>query len=231
MGSSASKGARAAGSAARKYPTHVSRPTNAPPFAPPPGQDVRPSPTVHPKALASELRNGGMLNRPSDTTALLHPFPPVDESQHSALIPNLPATNLDAEDPAFAAQLRSLGAVQPNPHFSPTSTSPLDPQRNTSTTRPSNPSSPYPPSAFPDPRTNPALMVLQARQRLQEEAEEEFLNVGRKGFPGRRFVDVSTVRQALLLRQKGEGEEDVERKLGFRKGRLGVLGKGFVEGV
>jgi len=74
-------------------------------------------------------------------------------------------------------------------------------------------------------------MVLQARQRLQEEAEEESLNVGRKGFPGRRFVDVSTVRQALLLRQKGEGEEDVERKLGFRKGRLSVLGKGIVEGV
>ena len=74
-------------------------------------------------------------------------------------------------------------------------------------------------------------MVLQARQRLQEEAEEEFLNVGRKGFPGRRFVDVSTVRQALLLRQKGEGEEDVERKLGLRKGRLTVLGKGVVEGV
>lgn len=179
-----------------------------------------------------------MLNRPSNPTALLHHFPPIDESQHSALIPNLPAINLDAEDPAFAAQLRSLGAVQPNPHFSPTSTSPLDPQRNTSTTRPSNPSppypsstSPFPPSAFPDPRTNPALMVLQARQRLQEEAEEEVLNVGRKGFPGRRFVDVSTVRQALLLRQKGEGEEDVERKLGFRKGRLSVLGKGIVEGV
>ena len=74
-------------------------------------------------------------------------------------------------------------------------------------------------------------MVLQARQRLQEEAEEELLNVGRKGFPGRRFADVSTVRQALLLRQKGEAEEDVERKLGLRKGRLSVLGKGVVEGV
>jgi 3-deoxy-7-phosphoheptulonate synthase len=179
-----------------------------------------------------------MLNCPSNPTTFLHPFPPVDERQHSALIPNLPAINLDAEDPAFAAQLRSLGAVQPNPHFSPTSTSPLDPQRNTSTTGPSNPSppypsstSPFPPSAFPDPRTNPALMVLQARQTLQEEAEEEFLNVGRKGFPGRRFVDVSTVRQALLLRQKGEKEEDVERKLGLRKGRLTVLGKGVVEGV
>ena len=179
-----------------------------------------------------------MLNRPSNPTVLPYSLPPVDESQHSALIPNLPAINLDAEDPAFAAQLRSLGAVQPNPHYSPTSTSPLDPRRNTSTTGPSNPSpphpsstSPFPPSAFPDPRTNPALMVLQARQRLQEEAEEEFLNVGRKGFPGRRFVDVSTVRQALLLRQKGEGEEDVERELGLRKGRLSVLGKGVVEGV
>lgn len=74
-------------------------------------------------------------------------------------------------------------------------------------------------------------MVLQARQRLQEEAEEELLSVGSRGFPGKRFADAGTVRQALLLRQKGEGEEEVERKLGLRKGRLGVLGKKIVEGV
>ena len=145
------------------------------------------------------------------------------------------AIDLDARDPTFAAQLRSIGAVQPNPHFSPTSTSPLDPQRNRSSTAPSDhagepPISAYP-SAFPDPRTNPALIVLAARQRLQDEAEREIENVGRKGFAGRTYVDAGLVRQALMRRGRGQSEEVIERELGIQRGRLDVLGKGIVEAV
>src|SRR5690242_5722983 len=36
--------------------------------------------------------------------------------------------DMDARDPAFASRLSSLGAVQPNPHYSPTSRSQFDPQ-------------------------------------------------------------------------------------------------------
>lgn len=74
-------------------------------------------------------------------------------------------------------------------------------------------------------------MVLAARQRFQEEADTELENLGRKGFPGRKFLDVSAIRQALLLLQEGESEGVVEKRLGLRKGRLGVLGKRVVEGV
>ncbi|KAK4634745.1 hypothetical protein CLAFUW4_01356 [Fulvia fulva] len=99
MGSSASKTAKAAGSAARQYPNRPSgttqRPaptttTNAPPPPPPPPAAQRqPGPTVKPQPYASG-----------------------DRSE---------AINLDASDPDFAQSLRSIGPVQPNPTLSPTS--------------------------------------------------------------------------------------------------------------
>ncbi|KAF2814609.1 uncharacterized protein BDZ99DRAFT_566575 [Mytilinidion resinicola] len=198
MGSSVSKGARAAGNAARKYPTRVTNATNTPSSAPPVAPGGRPGPTVHPTPQASQAKTE--------------------------------AINLDGQDPTFAAQLRSLGAVQPNPHYSSTSTSPLDPQRSADTDYTSQPTSQYP-SAYPDPSTNPALTVLAARTRLQELAEEELSQTGRRGFQGRSFVDVAAVRQAMMLVQRGETQSKAEETVGLKKGRLGALGRGIVEAV
>lgn len=78
---------------------------------------------------------------------------------------------------------------------------------------------------------NPALSILSARERLAVEAEEEFSNVGRRGAPGRRFLDVTVVRQVLVLRdQRGKGEGEIERMLGLERGVVGRLGgRGVVE--
>ncbi|KAF2141023.1 uncharacterized protein K452DRAFT_251918 [Aplosporella prunicola CBS 121167] len=222
MGSSASKASRAANIATRVYPARASQAaTNAVKPAPAAGRAAQPGPTVQPQPKASETR---------------------DE-----------AINLDAADPAFAAHLRSIGPVQPNPHYSPSSTSPFDPQRppgSSSTSQPTatgrrpadssipdfstgpNPFAP-PIGAMPNPATNPALAILAARERLQAEAENEFANVGRRGAPGRQFLDVGIVKQMFILRdQRGKSEEEIEKLLGLEKGMVKKLGtKGVSEAV
>ena len=194
MGSSASKGLRAAGGAARQYPTRPP-PTSQAPLnnarQSPPPQDSAPGPNVRPPPQASTSKSE--------------------------------AVNLDASDPDFAQSLRTLGPVRPNPTMSPTSAFP----------HPSNPNNPgqAPRPAGPDPRTNPAIAVLDARSRLQDEAEREFIEAGRRGHPGREFLDVFTIRQMLILRdQRGKNAAEIEKALGLKQGAVDRLGaKGVVQ--
>jgi len=142
------------------------------------------------------------------------------------------AIDIDARDPGLASRLNTLGAVQPNPHYSPTSTSSLDPQRNQLDTLPSDMMQAPPREAFQqDPRDNPALRVLAARQRIQEAAEEERNNLGRRGFSGRTYVDAGAIQLALMRKAHGENDSRIEEALSIKKGRLSVLGKGIVESV
>lgn len=77
---------------------------------------------------------------------------------------------------------------------------------------------------------NPALLVLEARRRLAEQAETEAEQVGRRGFKGREFVDVMTLRRALALRdERGMSTEQIEDTLQLRRGTMAKLGpKGVV---
>jgi hypothetical protein len=149
----------------------------------------------------------------------------------SVLIPTI-AVLQDARDPAFASRLSSLGAVQPNPHYSPSSASQFDPRRNTSPHLPSDTMMQSPPqSAFPDPRNNPVLRVLEARQRIADEAEDELRDVGRRGFAGRTYADAGVIQLALMRQSRGEPDARIENGLGIKKGRLSVLGRGIVGAV
>jgi hypothetical protein len=110
----------------------------------------------------------------------------------------------------------ALGAVTPLPP-SPT-------------LQPSTPLTPHilkllpPPSNLPRPACNPAIQ-LQARDRLAQEAEQEFIDVGKRGHEGRQFLDVVTIRQLLMLRdEKGLERTEIERRLGLRRGRWGGWG-------
>lgn len=94
---------------------------------------------------------------------------------------------------------------------------------------PSNASQPvFPSRSAPQ---NAAVGLLEARERLAAQAEEEFANVGRKGAAGRQFLDVYTVRQVLQMRDKGVSNEEIEGKLGLKAGTVGVLGRKDVVGV
>jgi len=139
-----------------------------------------------------------------------------------------PAIDLDVRDPALASRLHTLGAVQPNPHYSASSTSSYDPQRNESSTLPSDMMNAPPRNMFPDPQDNPALRVLEARSRIQDEADQELANIGRKGFVGRKYVDASVVQLVLMRKARGEPDARIEEALTIKKGRLGILGSGIV---
>jgi 3-deoxy-7-phosphoheptulonate synthase len=88
-----------------------------------------------------------------------------------------------------------------------------------------------PQSAFPDPRNNPILRVLEARQRIADQAEDELRDVGRRGFQGRTYVDAGVITLAMMRQAKGEPDARIEDALGIKRGRLSVLGKGTVEAV
>ena len=139
------------------------------------------------------------------------------------------AINRDAADPDFARSIRSLGPVTPSPTFSNSSVF-NSAQQNTSG---------YPqPQMFPSTATNPALQILDARNRLTDAAEAEFSEMGRRGFQGKEFLDVVLIRQALMMRdEKGMTNTAIEKTLGLkngvvaRLGRKGTVGDVSVEGT
>lgn len=85
-----------------------------------------------------------------------------------------------------------------------------------------------PASAFPDPRNNPVLRVLEARQRISDQAEDELRDVGRRSFAGRTYMDAGIITLALMRQARGEPASRIEQALGIKQGRLGVLRRGTV---
>lgn len=73
--------------------------------------------------------------------------------------------------------------------------------------------------------------MLMARARIAEEAEQEKVDAGRKGFEGRVFMDVSLLKRVLVMRdEKGMGAEEIEKECGLRRGSVAALGRvGVVE--
>ncbi|KAK3178179.1 hypothetical protein OEA41_000312 [Lepraria neglecta] len=202
MGSSTSKAAKTAAGAARRQ--YPKR--------------VPPSPTSN--ASSAPSPPAGQPAAPGPT---VHP-----QSQASATKDE--SISLDASDPDFAASLRSLGPVQPSSTLSNSSTFNPAPSGSSGGSK-TSPNQPHP-QIFPDASQNPALIVLRARERLQQEADTEFAKTGR-GDGGRRFLDVSTIRQVLVMRDdKAMGEEQIEKNLGLAKGVVRGLGaKGVVGDV
>lgn len=75
------------------------------------------------------------------------------------------------------------------------------------------------------------MSLLAAREKIAAEAEEEFSNIGKKDVPGRRFLDVYTLRQVLQMRSNGITAEEIEENLGLKRGSVGLLGRKDVFGV
>ncbi|KAI7285086.1 hypothetical protein KC345_g1915 [Hortaea werneckii] len=161
---------------------------------------------------------------PQPPPALNHEPGPTVKPQARATGSRDEAINLDASDPDFAQSLRSIGPVQPNPTLSPTSTFPNPGNPNKNLTQAPRP-------LGPKPRENPTLVALDSRAKLQEAADAEFQMAGKRGHEGRQFLDVYMIRQILIERDvQGRSAEEIERKMGLKKGvveRLG--GKGVVQ--
>jgi hypothetical protein len=134
------------------------------------------------------------------------------------------AVHADAVDPdssnlpsaAFAARLKQMGVVQPNPTFSPSSTASATPHLPLSHGIPS--------PQFPSATNNQTLGVLDARRRLQERADDELANMGKSSDQGREFLDIHTIRDILARRQRGDSPESIEKRLNLRAGVVKRLG-------
>ncbi|KAF2754415.1 hypothetical protein EJ05DRAFT_479405 [Pseudovirgaria hyperparasitica] len=138
------------------------------------------------------------------------PAPPI-HSQQPEPVPQ-------DSNPSLSARLRDIGPVRPTESYA----SPSSDIYN---------SAPQYPSPYPTPASNPALIVLAARKRFQEIADQEHEDVGRKGFAGRTLLDAETIRQVLVLRGAGKRESDIETLLGLKKGVMGRLGAEGLVGV
>ncbi|KAL2818819.1 hypothetical protein BDW59DRAFT_165355 [Aspergillus cavernicola] len=204
MGSSASKPARSAAQAAsrRQYPKQPSTPSPAA-TRPPPAKAQAPAQTPR---------------------EAVHPSQgPIYHSKEQASTEKSSAIDLDGRDPHFAASLRSLGPVTPSPTFSPSSTFNQHPGA------PSGSGSRQ--TIFPT-ASNPALLTITARQRINKEADQEAEELGRDTFAGRSYLDALTVRQVLELRDRsGVGDGEIERVLRLKEGVVGRLGPVGVVGV
>ncbi|EEP77626.1 predicted protein [Uncinocarpus reesii 1704] len=197
MGASASKPARAAASAAsrRQYPKQPSPSTTT----------TKPHAQQPPAAAAPQKTQGPIYHsneKPSQT-----------KSQ---------AIDLDARDPHFAASLRSIGPVIPNPTFSHSSTFNRQNVTPSSSSSSSSTSSPPPPS--------PAIQTLSARSNLARFAEQELESFGKRSHEGRQFLDVVTIQQVLAMRDReGVSPDLIERHFRLKAGVVGKLGtKGVV---
>jgi len=186
MGSSSSKPLRSAVSATsrRQYPQQPSPSTTT----------IRSSPRTSEQNYKSTTQ-GPIYHTKEDTSS----------SKSEAI-------DFDSSDSHFAASLRSIGPVIPNPTFS-----------NSSTFH--RPVRGHGPSVLPD-SANPTLLVVSSRARITKAAEREAELLGRQSHEGREFLDVQTIRQALAMRDKqGLPAGEIERLLRLKSGVMDRLGK------
>ena len=129
------------------------------------------------------------------------------------------AVNLDGADPHYAASLRKLGAVQAPPMSS-----------SSAIFNATASNGKHGPDV--DPRTNPAVQILTARERLAAEAEKEFAGAAKSEQTQRRFLEIGTLQQVLAMRDDGRASPaEIERKFGLQQGVVESLGTTGVVGV
>lgn len=113
---------------------------------------------------------------------------------------------------AFSQRLHSMGIAQPNPTFSPSSRATPPPVQSIAT------------PTFTPAASNTTLSVLEARRLLDLQAADDFERLGRAGSPGRRFLDMRTVIEAVEMRDRGTPSSVIERRLGLERGVMSRLG-------
>jgi hypothetical protein len=201
MGSSSSKVAKTASSASRRYPATSSIP--------------KPANNLPPQPSSSESRPGPTV----------HPTPSASTSRDKYI-------DLDARDPDFGSRLTQLGPVQPFPTRSNSSTFAPTAQVVKSSSFSESTRLPFSgQQVFPSTSSNPALLVVQARDRLTKVFEEESESLGRGNFKGRTLISAAEIKALLSMRDNGKRlPGEIEKQLRLRAGGLGRLGShGMVE--
>jgi hypothetical protein len=150
------------------------------------------------------------------TAAQVHP----DPSQAPPSSTKSQHIDLDGRDPQFGSRLAQIGPVQPvsqspsNQHQFPPSASPSRQGR----------------SIFPSTSaaTNPAVLVVEARERINKLWEAENESVGRGSFQGRTMISAAQIRDVLSMKESGMESGEIERRMRLRAGLVKRLGVGSV---
>ncbi|KAK3393671.1 hypothetical protein B0H63DRAFT_23590 [Podospora didyma] len=173
---------------------------------------------------ARKFPTRGPRAAPSATTRSARPSHPETPSQPQASYTKDDAIRADSINPdrpesmnqAFANRLKQMGIAKPNPTYSPSSIATPAPDAASYQSLSG--------SKFSPATGNATLGVLESRRRLQELADQEFDDIGKSGDRGREFLDIATIRDALILRQRGEPASSIEARLRLKPGVIARLG-------
>ncbi|KAK5064423.1 hypothetical protein LTR84_000256 [Exophiala bonariae] len=144
------------------------------------------------------------------TAAQVHPNPvshPPSEQKSEHI-------DLDGRDPHFGSALRKIGVAKPvsetKPHEDafPTSSRPMNSGQN----------------IFPSTKNNPAILLVQAREKFGKQFEVEVDSRGRAGFAGRTLLSAKEIKEVFTLRDDGAKlPQQVEKELRLKPGILEQL--------
>ncbi|KAK4174281.1 hypothetical protein QBC36DRAFT_333972 [Triangularia setosa] len=224
MGGASSKPAQ---NAVRKFPTRA--PGSATPSAltaarkPVPESAPAPVPSPASRAQAQAQTPASTIEsapRPSVTKNESARRPSQTPKQDSYSV-NPEKTPSDYPTTDFASRLKQMGVVQPNPTYSPSSiASPLVDASGISQSI----SGPM----FPSAKNNPTLGALEARRRLEQKAKLEMEDWGKSSYQGKELLDIGTIKKIFVLRDQGESEQVIEKRLGLKKGVVARLGRDYL---
>ncbi|RMZ78179.1 hypothetical protein DV738_g3962, partial [Chaetothyriales sp. CBS 135597] len=81
--------------------------------------------------------------------------------------------------------------------------------------------------------TNPAIAIVNARDRIAQQFEEELEGAGRKGFAGRSLLSASEIREVIGAKEQGRWADGaIEKQFRLRSGVLAqILSAGVVKNV
>lgn len=78
---------------------------------------------------------------------------------------------------------------------------------------------------------NPSLQVMLARERIEKEIQEEtaLYNAGKS--VERKYMDVGSIKKAIVMRESGVTATEIERDLKLQKGMVHKMGIGAIVGL
>lgn len=197
MGSSSSQvaGKAAAAAGRRQYPSTASILNNA--------SSTSNAPGSHAPAPPSAVRPNPRHASPGDV-----------KSEH---------IDLDGRDPQFSSKLRALGPAMPVAHARPqdsafptSSQPPLGQQAGGQII--------FPGSGGQSNVMNPAIVVVNARERIGKVWEEERDALGRGSFAGRTMLNAGELADIIQMRDDGMVDGDIEKDMRLSRGLVGRLG-------
>lgn len=164
------------------------------------------------------------VSNPPPQPAAVHPSPQAEppsptRSEH---------IELDARDPQFGSALQRAGIARRVPRHS----APPESAFPTSSIPPAAQQSPgqhiFPSSS---PSANPAIAIVEARERIAKRFEEESESLGRGSFQGRTLITAREIKEALRLRDEGgKSAGEVEKQMRLKPGIISQLGPPGVVG-